>query len=83
MIEERRDEDTPTIVAARVSEPEERTGEGYYEANVMVAFSNGHEKRLFKFYTDEMSLTKEELIGLTELEAFGLREKKIQEGLAE
>ena len=43
---------------------------------VRVRFDNGEEKTLFEFYPDEISLTEQEFIGLTEESAFKLKFKK-------
>lgn len=43
---------------------------------VKVQFDDGGEKILFEFYPDELSLTEDEFIGLTEKQAHELRMKK-------
>jgi hypothetical protein len=43
---------------------------------VKATFDNGETKELFSFYPDEISFSEAEFIGLTEMEAKGLRHKK-------
>jgi len=43
---------------------------------VHVTFEDGSEKDLFSFYPDEITFSEGELIGLTEQEAYDLRNKK-------
>ena len=43
---------------------------------VVATFEDGTEKKLFEFYSDEISFTIKEFIGLTEEEARALKGKK-------
>ena len=43
---------------------------------VTATFEDGTEKDLFSFYPDEISFTANEVIGLTEQEAYDLRHKR-------
>lgn len=50
---------------------------GNYDVIINVKYEDSDEfERLFSYYNDEISFTKDELIGLTEDEAFDLKRQK-------
>ena len=61
-----------TIVTAQVIQPQ-RFGD---KAKVIVEFSDQSEELLFTFFSDELSFTADEFIGLTKDQAFDLFAKK-------
>jgi hypothetical protein len=63
-----------TIRSVRITAQPGRIGDPLPE--VWVTFSDRSEKMLFTYYSDEIAFGDEELIGLTEAEAFSLKGEK-------
>ena len=68
----------PVIVKCEIGPFPRPMPEGMWDKmpSVYVTFSDGTEKSLFEFYSDEISFQESDLIGLTESEAGKLRTKK-------
>jgi hypothetical protein len=49
---------------------------GEINPSVVVAFDNGVKEKLFHFNPNQITLTKEDFVGLTEIEAFMFRSRK-------
>lgn len=47
-----------------------------FQSRVVAEFENGERKDLFGFYSDELSFTPREFVGLTEDQAHALRTQK-------
>lgn len=49
---------------------------GEINPSVVVALDNGVKEKLFHFKPNQITLTKEDFVGLTEIEAFKFRSRK-------
>lgn len=69
---------SPIIIKCTIGSYPRPMPEGMLDSmpQVKVQFDDGGEKILFEFYPDELSLTEDEFIGLTEKQAHELRMKK-------
>jgi hypothetical protein len=66
------------IVSARITQMPRPMPEGIFDKmpEVHVTLEDGSEQKLFEYYSDEISFSEKEFVGLTLDEARGLKTKK-------